>query len=684
MATDTTDQIDIADLEESTAQFKTIKRWFEQDAQCSAKWRREAKEEFAFVAGDQWDAEDRSTLSEQGRPCITFNRTLSIIKAVAGTEINGRHETRYIPRSSEDVKVNEVLTAASQWMGDECDAEDEQSEAFQHSVITGMGWTEVRMDYEDDPNGKYVEEWVDPLEMYWDGKARKKNLVDASRVHHVRTMPIEEARRLFPGFGDDELHAGWAVSSTMGDVTKTDEEKRHREENVQGIPTLKEVTIVRTQWFDREEYVLVLDPFTGQTIEKSPDEFALIEQRYNQLMEMSVAQTQAIPELKSARLTRKVYKQAFTGGVVLEVGPAPCKDHFSFQCITGERDRNENSWFGLVRLMRDPQKWANKWLSQTLHIMNSTAKGGIIAEKKAFDDQRQAEDTYASPDVITWANDGAISEGKIMPKPGQGFPQGHQQLLEFAISSIRDVTGINLELLGMRDANQPGILEAQRKQAAMTILATMFDSLRRFRKIVGRIRLYFIQEYMSDGRLIRIVGDDGSPEAVQLTKDKTIGEYDVIVDDAPTSPNQKEQNWVTIQPLLVAFKEQIANNPELAVAALEMSPAPSKFVDKVKEVVGRPPSEDQVKAKQLAEAAQTAKVGRDQAAAQKDLATAEQTRMETSAALMQIQGALTTMAAQLQTLMGAQQLPVLSQPAQPVMDPAAMMQAEQQMGQQAA
>jgi hypothetical protein len=36
---------------------------------------------------------------------------------------------------------------------------------------------------------------------------------------------------------------------------------------------------------------------------------------------------------------------------------------------------------------------------------------------------------------------------------------------QFAISSIRDVTGVNLELLGLRDANQPGMLEAQRKQA---------------------------------------------------------------------------------------------------------------------------------------------------------------------------------------------------------------------------
>ena len=47
--------------------------------------------------------------------------------------------------------------------------------------------------------------------------------------------------------------------------------------------------------------------------------------------------------------------------------------------------------------MRDPQMWANKMLSNALHIANTTAKGGIIAEKNAFDNQVQAEESYARP-----------------------------------------------------------------------------------------------------------------------------------------------------------------------------------------------------------------------------------------------------------------------------------------------
>lgn len=309
-------------------------------------------------------------------------------------------------------------------------------------------------------------------------------------------------------------------------------------------------------------------------------------------------------EPKGIKMARRVYYQAFIGSTILKSEPAPIKGRFIWACITGELNRNKGTWFGLVRVMRDPQMWANKWLSQSLHILNTTAKGGILAEKNAFDDERQAEETYARPDAITWTAERALSgdKPKIMPKPGAAYPQGHMELLQFAITAIRDVTGINLELIGLKDVNQPGILEAMRKQAGMTVLATLFDSLRRFRKIVGRIRLFIIQEFFADGRLIRVVGPDGA-QAIPLLKDKCLGEYDVIVDDTPTSPNQKEMNWQVIQPFLLVFKDLLAQKPQLLSVILEYSPLPQKLIDAVKQLLEsqgqQPTPQDQLNMKEI-------------------------------------------------------------------------------------
>lgn len=607
---------------EHEALYTILKDWFRADADHSSEWRKQARQDFDFVAGHQWDPADKRYLEDQGRPVITFNRALTIIKAVAGIEINSRHETIYLPRGTQPgvVKANELLTAASQWMADGCDAEDEQSEAFQDALVCGMGWTEARVDYEEEPDGKYAEEKLDPLEMYWDRSARAKNLVDARRLFRVRKMTLADARDLFPEVPVSELNAEWAAGD-FGELPKPVEDRRKREENSSYWDPKAEVHIVHAQWREQEPFYRVADPMSGQELHLTEDEFETYKQRMTELSSTIDEFGNPAPiEFTYVRQYRRVYKQAFLGASILgEVKPGPCKDRFSWSCITGERDRNKGTWFGLIRLMADPQRWANKWLSQTLHILNTTAKGGILAEEDAFKDQREAQETYAQPDAITFVKKEAISKGKIMQKPGAGIPTGYINLLEFAITSIRDVTGVNMELIGLRDANQPGILEAQRKQAGMTILATMFDSLRRFRKNVGRIRLDFIQSYFADGRLIRIAGEDGM-QLVPLLQEQVLGDYEVIVDDAPTSPNSREQTWSALQMILPFFKEMIT--PEIALTALEYSPLPTKFVEQLKEIAKKPNPEAETQ-KQIGQEAAIAKIEKDKASAQRDLAAAQ-------------------------------------------------------------
>lgn len=613
-------------LLESEALYRTLRTWFESDAAHSHQWRVQAREDFDFIAGEQWEPEVKKTLEAQGRPTITFNRVLSVIKAVAGIEINGRHETVFIPRNTDagDVKINELLTQASQWMADGCDAEDEQSEAFQDALVCGLGFTEQVISYDEDPEGKYVETKIDPLEMYWDCDARAKNIIDAKRIFRVRRMTLDEARSFVQSLGvnvpDSELNAAWAASAGYGDTEdpRPVEERRFRDENIT-LPNdpKSEVYIVQAQWWERERYWRVAGFQAGMTESLDEKQFEQFKHRA-MLLGLDVI---AVP------LTRRVYKQAFMGASILgEVRKCPAGDRFNFKCITGEKNRNKGSWYGLVRLMRDPQMWANKWLSQTLHILNATAKGGIIAETGAFDDQRQAEETYAQPDAITWAAQGAIQKNMIMQKPGVGIPTAYVNLLQFAITSIRDVTGINMELLGMRDVNQPGILEAQRKQAALTILATLFDSLRRFRKEVGRVRLHYIQNYLSDGRLIRIVGKDGDGfQLVPLLRDNTIGSYDVIVDDAPTSPNQKEQAWGIIAQLLPIFGKVLT--PEIVLKLLKYSPLPTQVVEELEQLAAKPNPEAEAQ-KQLMFAKGQAEVANLQSQAQKNEAAADHEKVK--------------------------------------------------------
>jgi hypothetical protein len=141
------------------------------------------------------------------------------------------------------------------------------------------------------------------------------------------------------------------------------------------------------------------------TLEK--DEF---DDLSNEFDDLSKKAKLAGAELRFAKQTRKVFKQAYLGAILLEIGEAPCKDHFSFKCMTGKRDRNKNIFYGLVRAMKDPARWSNKCMSQTMHIMNTSAKGGIMAERGGFfENDMEGEESYAKQDQVTYLKQGALS-----------------------------------------------------------------------------------------------------------------------------------------------------------------------------------------------------------------------------------------------------------------------------------
>jgi hypothetical protein len=127
-----------------------------------------------------------------------------------------------------------------------------------------------------------------------------------------------------------------------------------------------------------------------------------------------------------------------------------------------------------------------------------------------------------------------------------------------------------------------------------------------------------------------------------LLRDKTFGEYDVVVDDTPTSPNQKEANWAIIQPLLAIFKEQLMQNPKVFAEMLEYSPLPAKLVEMIKNFVTEAendPSKQQevATAKQLVVAAQMASIDKVQSIAEMNDAKAGATQATASYDLAMVQ-----------------------------------------------
>lgn len=541
-----------------------IKDQFKAAKQHLSEWRTEAAESFDFVAGRQWSEEDKADLEEQERPVITFNRMGPYFDAIAGYEINNRQEIKFRPRTVDDTKQTEILNAATKWVLDQTNAQDEESDAFVDTLIGGYGWIETYMDYETDPEGKICMRRVDPLEMYYDPWARQKNLTDRRSNQHVQWKTKAEIKERWP---DATLGLS---ADPWEDDTKTEPHNASLaflyKTNATGFDEKSgRYRVVRHQYYETETQYKVIDPATNQAVILDAKKFKIAQDAY--------------PDLVSAKQKKRVYKEAYViGDEIVERSDLKCQG-FTYQCITGKRDRNKNIFYGLARVMKDPQRWANKFFSQILHIINANAKGGLMAEEGAFVDPKKAEETWADPSAVVMLKNGALAGNKVKERVAASYPQGLDKMLQFAISSIPDVTGVNPEFIGAVDRQQAGILEQERKKSAFTILAGFFDSMRLYRKEQGRLLMHYIKAYLNDGRIIRITTPQGEMPIPLRLSDDTMS-YDVVVDQAPDSPNLKEEVWNTLGQLVPQFlKAGIALPPDI----LKFSPLPSDMAQKFAE-----------------------------------------------------------------------------------------------------
>lgn len=604
---------------------RKVGQFFNDDRKDSRRWRSDAREDFEFKAGRQWSDDDLQTLEQLKRPAVTFDRINPQIDAITGSERTNRQQVRFLPRTvdtqsqapgANDGFVSETYTVVSDAIRQNSDAEDEESDAFEDAIVSGMGWTETWIDFEDEPEGKIKIDRVPPLEMYWDRDAVKRNLADATRVYRIKTMLRDEVKEIWPkarlmGTANDFFDAQ-SITQEPHDADAADE---YRTDQAGRVPSKDEINVVQFQWCEREPFFLVENQ-VGEVEELSTDEFRALES------------DGLTSDLLAVRRTRKTYHQAFIAGkTVLERGPLhpDSKFHipgFTLKCITGKRDQNKKQWFGLVRAMKDPQRWANKYFSSMQEIFANSGKGGLIAEKGAFDNTRKAEEDWSKSGSILFVNNGALSGQKprITERNNPGIPAAADRLHAIAVNAIREVSGINLEVLGLSQVTQSPGTEQSRVRQSLTTLATLFDSLRRYRKEHGRILLHMINVYVDEGTIFRIAGED---KFVQFQKDPNIIKYDIIVDQSPTSPNMKMEVWNSLQPVLPVLIEQGAFPPAL----LDYLPVPASVIAKIKQHFdSQQPTPEQVQLQEQAQQLQVQKlqseVQLDEARAQAELAKA--------------------------------------------------------------
>lgn len=520
----------------------TFERWSHDLEAKRSEWRLEAEACYAFVAGEQWEPDDIVALADKGRIPVVFNLTAPTVDAVSGAEIQNRQQVQFYPREVGDTGVSDALTQGAEYISDECNGDQEDSEAFRDCLTCGEGWTATYPDV-DGEKVALIKERVDPLQMAADPNSRKACYEDARYIRREIPMSRDEFEEFRDSIGRPDIEADGDDLGVGKRATIVDPRQRYRNGMLGNGGDEEIVTVCEWQWWERTPVHLAALPDPD-----NPGVTKLVQLDRKTLDEaLKIA-----PEIKHAQSTRKVYYRAIVGGGEVLVNETLKENAFRYKAITGKRDRNKGTWFGLVRSMMDPQRFTNKLYSEILHIVRTNAKGGVFAEEGAIKDIAQFEESYAQADQITYVKDGSLANPagqRILPKVAPPIPVALFQLMEFARDMVRACTGVNEEILGLVQREQPGVLEAQRKQAAYGLLSPYFDALRRYRRDQGRLLLAQMREYLPPDTLVRVV-DKGTAQYVALARTIEAQEYDVVVDEAASGPNQKAKVSAVLAPLM--------------------------------------------------------------------------------------------------------------------------------------
>lgn len=569
-----------------------IQRDFRRDFRASRahfqEYRDEARTLYDMAAGRQWDGADAKALQEQERPMVTFNVSGKYMDAVQGLQINNRQDIKFAPRQPGKVRVNEQLTGAVAWGRDLTSMADDETDAFYDCILTGMGFMEGYMDHDLEPGGVPGGSRVDPLECFPDPVSRKRNFEDGRFMIRLKWYGADEYKEIVGEMGDGADSQDFpSLDDDDGPLTIINQPQDY-EEGAEAAPgSTKRRAIADYQWWERQPSKLVEAQGLGVkvfSLEEWPQIEALLSERGVQYT--------------ASDHKKKCYYRAFiAGNQVIKWGKSPYQGGFTIHGITGKRDRNKRTWYGIGRAIMDPQKWVNKFFSTILYAMMTNAKGGIMAEENTFKDARKAESDWANPSSITWLKTGALKDGKIQPKPPAEYPQGLDRLMSFSLEALPQTSGLNLELMGMADRVQAGVLEAQRKQSAMSIIAWAFDAMRRYYRSMGRMLAEYVKDFVPEGTLVMISGESGK-QYVALVKSELNIPVDIIVDEAPTSVNQQERVWAVLQQIIPQLLQAgMAIPPQV----LDFAPLPQDLVEAWKEVLKPDPKKQQINEQQLVE-----------------------------------------------------------------------------------
>lgn len=551
-----------------------------------------------MVRGYQWSEGDTQRQKDRERPALPLNSLHKLLNAVANREIMERIVPKVFGRDPEDNAIAEVLDAATQWQRSVAETEHEESMAFRNSCASGYGvmhkwWDPVAYDGDGCIRDEEVPIWY----MLWDPSSRKQNLVD--RRYHMcgKFIDIKVAEAMFGDLSKEAKRKFKDLKMTPFEGA----EQEHVEEKNFGMGswgqilgnrwlshTGKEVFMIESEWKDVSVFYRVAVPVgigdwvalssgeegfsvqleDGSTV-TSEDFMNMTDEEQNNIRVelMNKSEMQKFEEMSEftpikeqweyvtgekfedySKERREIVRYCIRiDDVILEEGERPMG--YTYEFLTGFpfETRDTIQFYGMIDVAKGPQDMKNAFYSSLLTMYMTSPKQHLMVEEGALNDTEQFLDEWAKVTGVSIVPDGFFANKRFELMRPPAFPPMLSELVSIAENAVQDIFGLSsIEMNTQGDLRRvSGNVVSAAKAASNTLLAILFDALRRYRKRWGMLSIKYMTYMYDPQEISRIVGEENAKytNGIQIISDMdTWPEYlkfDIKIDESPVSVSEQ-------------------------------------------------------------------------------------------------------------------------------------------------
>lgn len=552
------------DYEDSDDLLVAGKKQFQRCSDFEDENRRVALEDIKFSRmGEQWPEEIVTQRSKTRRPCLTINKLPAFIRQVVNDSRQNKPSIKVHPvDSGADVKTADVINGLIRNIEYTSNADVAYDTAIEASVSGGFGYWRIAIDYAYDDSFDMdlcIKRVSNQFSVYGDPNSTEADSSDWDNAFVIDRMPKSEFKRKYKGKKNKD-DAPVCVDFDNDAWSNADD-------------WLDDDTVQIAEWWNREEVDKeIVKLSNGQTyaredIEGDPELSTLIEA--------------GMLEEVSSRVTKsyKVRQIIMTGADVLEVNDFPgC--YIPIVPVYGDEIVVEGKRYfrSLIHNAIDAQRMYNYWRTTATELVALAPRVPFIGRKGTFDS-----------DASRWATANTESHAYLEydNEPPERMPldvgpaAGALQEALNASDDMKAIIGIYDASLGARSNETSGKAIMARQREGDVATFHFIDNLSRAIRHTGRILIGLIPHVYSGERVVRVVGEDGSQQAVpvntaepqpqigadgQPARDErgdvilamhslTSGKYDLTVSSGPSFTTRREEAAAQMTELVRAFPQ---------------------------------------------------------------------------------------------------------------------------------